>query len=456
MQFCTGDSGHRIAYAVHGDGPPLVCAAWWVSHLEEDWRDPDFRRTFSALGESFRVVRYDRLGVGLSDRNRAHFDLDAEARDLSAVVDHLNLRRFALMGFSCGGPPTLKYAAENTERVDRLILYGSFVHGSEIGPPAVRQAVRDLVLAHWGLGSRAIANLFAPDLSSDEIRSWSARQRAAASAEVAARLLDLTFEMDAREPAARVRCPTLVLHRQGDATIPFECGRRLAAAVPGATFAPLEGKCHVPWQGDSAAFTRAILQFLGAGGEARQPMDDSGAMAALERRGNIWEIAYAGRRVHVAHQKGLSDLALLLAHPGQAITAVDLARGEVTPNDFERRAAEPVLDARAKSEIARRAADLEQQLDEAEADHDLGRAQVLRAEHESLLEALSQATGLRGRDRRMPSNAERARKAVTARLRDAISQVGRVHPELGKHLESSIRTGARCCYEPELDVVWRL
>jgi pimeloyl-ACP methyl ester carboxylesterase len=455
VRFCTGEAGRRIAYAVHGSGPPLVCAAWWVSHLEEDWRDPDFARTFGALGERFTVVRYDRVGVGLSDRNRERFDLDAEVEDLSAVADHLDLARFSLMGFSCGGPPAVIYAADHPERVERLVLYASFVHGAQIGTPELRSAVRDLVRAHWGIGSRAIANLFAPDLSGAEIKSYGARQRAGASAQAAARLLDLTFAMDAREPAGRVRCPTLVVHRREDATIPFECGRRLAAAIPGAELVPLEGKCHVPWRGDGEAFVRAVTALAGAAESGAPGPNDASGDAELERRGNVWEIAYGGRRVHVEHVKGLGDLALLLAHPGRPIHAVDLARGAVGSDEAERELGEPVLDERARREIAARVAELEGALDEADAAHDLGRLDALRAERESLLDALGGATGLGGRERRMPSAAERARKAVSARLRDAIGRIARVHPELGRHLERSVHTGARCSYEPDSDVVWR-
>ena len=61
--------GRRVAYGVSGEGPPLVAAAWWVSHLEHDWEDQRFRRFFEALGDGYRLVRYDRPGVGLSGRD---------------------------------------------------------------------------------------------------------------------------------------------------------------------------------------------------------------------------------------------------------------------------------------------------------------------------------------------------------------------------------------------------
>ena len=88
-------AGRRVAYAVTGDGPPLVAPAWWVSHLELDWRDPAFRGFWEAVGEGYRVVRYDRLGVGVSDREVRDEDLtlECDVALLQAVLDKLTLEQ---------------------------------------------------------------------------------------------------------------------------------------------------------------------------------------------------------------------------------------------------------------------------------------------------------------------------------------------------------------------------
>src|SRR5262249_61120620 len=96
VHFCTSGGSQRIAYGNHGKGRLLVCAAWWVSHLEEDYADPRFGELFSPLAEYHTVVRYDRVGVGLSDRQSRRVDLSSEVRDLEALVDHLGYPRFAL------------------------------------------------------------------------------------------------------------------------------------------------------------------------------------------------------------------------------------------------------------------------------------------------------------------------------------------------------------------------
>jgi len=459
VHFCTSGGGQRVAYATQGKGPPLVCAAWWVSHLEEDYADPRFGELFSLLAEHHTVVRYDRVGVGLSDRGSCRGDLSSEVRDLKAVVDHLGYSRFALLGISCGGPPSIIYAADHPERVERLVLYGSFINGAQLGTADLQRAVTALVRAHWGMGSRTIADLFAPDLSGEQLQRWSKRQQLSASANMAAELLELTFAMDARLAAPRVKAPALVMHRRDDMTVPFECGRRLAAAIPGASFRPLEGRSHAPCEGDGRSFARGVLEFLGTPMEAALARGDgkrSELEGALRQQGAVWELNFAGRTVHLQHSKGLADLAILLAHPHRTIDALDLLAGEVNEAPRPAASSQPVLDAKARREIGSRLVSLDSDIEEAESYQDYGRLEVLRGEREALAREVRAATARAGRQRQMPREDERARKAVSARIRDAIVKIGKVHAELGRHLDSSIETGRSCRYAPQAPVSWRL
>ncbi len=108
--------------------------------------------------------------------------------------------------------------------------------------------------------------------------------------------------------------------------------------------------------------------------------------------------------------------------------------------------ADPVLDAQAKAAYRRRLDELDQEMDDASVAGDLGRAERARDEREALIDALASAVGLGGRDRRLGDDAERARKAVTARIRDAVRRITDVHPELGAHLAESVHTGSWCAY----------
>jgi pimeloyl-ACP methyl ester carboxylesterase/DNA-binding winged helix-turn-helix (wHTH) protein len=263
IRFLKDAEGNRVAYAAHGAGPLIVCPAWWVSHLEKDWEDPDFRNFFTTLARGFTVVRYDRPGVGLSDRDASPRSLAAETRLLGDLIDHLGADRVSLFCVSCGGPPGIRFAADQPERVERIVFANSFVFGSDLGPPALRSALTALVRAHWGMGSKALADVFFPDCDGDTIARFSRAQRERSDVDRAAELLELTFAMDARDAVNRVRAPALVIHRRGDRACPFEAGRHIAAELPGATFVPREGRMHLPWVAGSSISEIAVAFFKG-------------------------------------------------------------------------------------------------------------------------------------------------------------------------------------------------
>src|SRR5262249_8721580 len=155
-------SGARVAYAVVGEGPLVLCPAWWVSHVERDWEHPGFRHFFTRLADGFRVVRYDRPGTGLSDRDVPQRTQAAEVQLLATLREALGDRQFSMFAVACAGPVALTYAAAHQERVHRLCLYGSYAKGSDIATPDMRDALADLVKAHWGLGSVALTAIFLP------------------------------------------------------------------------------------------------------------------------------------------------------------------------------------------------------------------------------------------------------------------------------------------------------
>jgi pimeloyl-ACP methyl ester carboxylesterase/DNA-binding CsgD family transcriptional regulator len=254
----------RIAYALSGDGPPLVAAAWWLSHLELDWRDESFRRFWELLAEGYSLVRYDRAGVGMSDREGLDVQLtaDSEVALLGRVLDELGLERVVLLGGSSGGSAAISFAVRFPERVERLLLYGAYADGAAVSAPQVREAIITTVRSHWGLGSRLLADIFLGNVGSAEQERFARYQRAATSTETAARLLELIYRTDVRSELPLVRAPTLVVHRRSDRAIPYVLGRELAASIPGATLIPLDGCAHFPWAGDAHSVVRALRSFL--------------------------------------------------------------------------------------------------------------------------------------------------------------------------------------------------
>ncbi len=262
----TARGGESIAYATVGDGPLLVLAAWWTSHLELDWHDDGLRCFVETLGQRHTVVRYDRPGVGMSDRGARPYDLDAEVDYLTAVIDSVTDGRrdrpVDLVGISCGGPASIRVAAQRPEQIRRLVLFASYACGSEITDVPTRDALTALVRANWGMGSQTLTSIFLPDADRATARGFDRAQRDTASADVAADLLDLTFRLDASEHLPELDLPVLVLHRSHDRVIEARLGRELAERISGAEYRELEGRAHVPWSGDGEQAVDAITDFL--------------------------------------------------------------------------------------------------------------------------------------------------------------------------------------------------
>jgi pimeloyl-ACP methyl ester carboxylesterase/DNA-binding CsgD family transcriptional regulator len=260
----TDVGGRRIAWSESGDGPPLVLSGWWMSHLELSWREPRFRAFAEELGRHRTVIRYDAPGTGVSaDGALPSANIDDATAALAAVVEAAGMGPVDLFAGSSGAPVGIAYAAAQPEQVRGLVLYGGYASGSGIADPRARKAIVDLVRENWGLGSRALADVFMPSADAQDREAFVEYQREAASAGLAARSLQAVYSFDVAARLGRVEAPAVVLHRREDRAIPFELGRKLAAGIPEATFVALEGADHYPWFGDSAQILRATLHVLG-------------------------------------------------------------------------------------------------------------------------------------------------------------------------------------------------
>ncbi len=254
----------RLAYEVRGHGPPLIAPAWWVSHLELDWQSAGVRRFWEGVAQDRTLIRYDRFGVGMSDRTVRDTDLtlDGEVDVLRALVDELDLDRVTVIAGSSGACTAVAYAARFPERVERLVLYGAYSHGEALTPPGVGDAIVAAVRAHWGLGSRMLGDIFLGGADAADHDAFARLQRESASAETAAAVLGLVYRLDVRTHLPRVRQPTTVVHRRHDRAVPYRLGREVAAAIPCSTFVPLQGVSHFPWHGDVDGVARACRAAL--------------------------------------------------------------------------------------------------------------------------------------------------------------------------------------------------
>jgi pimeloyl-ACP methyl ester carboxylesterase len=208
------------------------------------------------------VIRYDKPGCGLSDRDGIDLSFDGQVAAALAVADAVGADRFCLFGASQGGQVAAAIAARCPERVEALVVYGMCASGGDLAPAEVRKSLVALVRAHWGLGLKALAGAFVTDPTPEDLAGFAGFQRASASAAVAARLLEVYYDTDVRALLSLIRARTAVLHRAADKGTRFELGREVAALIPGATLIPLPGSSHVFYHGDWLAVLDAVLGFL--------------------------------------------------------------------------------------------------------------------------------------------------------------------------------------------------
>ena len=219
--------------------------------------------------------------------------------------------------------------------------------------------------------------------------------------------------------------------------------------------ATLAGEARTPRSSrhlvDSLAAARALLGPVEPVAAAPASLETPGAARSgeLARDGDGWRITFDGRTTRIRDMKGIVDLGTLVTRPGREVHALELMGGQDVG-----RAAGPALDERARRAYQDRIVELQREIDEARVDHDVLRAERAELELDALVEQLSEAFGLGGRGRSTGSSAERARTAVTYRIRAAIRRLSELHPELGRHLANAVRTGTWCSYQPETEVRW--
>jgi pimeloyl-ACP methyl ester carboxylesterase len=272
----------RVAYTVTGSGPPLVCAPGWVSHLGLLEEIPEHRRFVGALAREHTVIGYDKVGCGLSDRHRTDFTMESELAALEGLVGHLGLTRFALFGSCESGQVAAAYAVRHPDALSSLIVYGSCVRGGDLATDQVRRSVLSLIRAHWGLGSRVLADIWLPDAPAGLVANFARLQRAAATADMAASLLDMFYRFDVADLLPTVRVPTLVAHRRAGRAVRFELGRELAALIPGAQLAALDGRMQPIFAEGADAAASTLLSFLRGQNGAGGPKVGGGPLTARE------------------------------------------------------------------------------------------------------------------------------------------------------------------------------
>ena len=281
--------GKRLAYSTYGDGPPMVIGSRWVSHLEEEWADPNQLAFYAEVARTHRVVRFDRIGCGLSSRDlEPRPTIESESRQLEAVIRAVG-GSAVVFASSCCCVAASRLAVRRPGAIEKLVYFGGYATRNDI-PEATRDSLIQFVGLNWKLAAQMFAGLFDPHASGDEIALYTHMQRVAATAEAASIFLDLDLHADARAVLPKVPVPALVLHRRGDRTVPVGRGRELAELLPNARFVPLNGDSHLPWKDDQRDLFRALAGFL----HGETPPELNGASPLTSRETEVLRLVSTG------------------------------------------------------------------------------------------------------------------------------------------------------------------
>jgi pimeloyl-ACP methyl ester carboxylesterase/DNA-binding CsgD family transcriptional regulator len=298
IRFCTAPDGARLAYAMHGRGPPLVRVATWLTHLELDWDSPVWRHWLDRLGERHTVLRYDERGCGLSDAELGEPSVETWVGDLEAVVDAAGLERFALLGVSQGAAIAVAYAARHPERISDLVLYGGYARGRRLrGQREQEEALVAAIRAGWTTEDPAFRHvfsmLFLPHGTPAQMTWYDEHLQTTTSADAAVRLFKARGAVDVAAIAPRVGARTLVIHARGDRVVPVEEGRLLATLIPDARLVVLDSVNHI-LLADEPAWERFVSALRGFLGPARIPAPSASAAELSTRELEVLELVAAG------------------------------------------------------------------------------------------------------------------------------------------------------------------
>jgi class 3 adenylate cyclase/pimeloyl-ACP methyl ester carboxylesterase len=247
----------------------------WVSHVEMDGQTRDHFGWTQILRKTF-FVTMDKRGSGLSARNLDGYSIEDRESDIEAVANELGLETFALAGWSEGGPTAISYAAHHPERVKRLIIVGSFAKGTTVGgSEQLGEAVRSVIKAEWGFGSKLLSEMFIAEDSYARADQFVAYQKLVASPADAFLAFDAVLKVDVRSLLPDITAPTLVIHTRDDNAVPIELGQEIAAGIRGAKFVSLPG-AHLPSPKEMANIFSATVDFaLGGSGTPAVPTTSS-------------------------------------------------------------------------------------------------------------------------------------------------------------------------------------
>jgi class 3 adenylate cyclase len=271
IHYARTRDGIDIAYTVFGEGPDLLIAPGFVTHLDLMWDLPPWQAILG-FGRSFRVIVLDKRGTGLSDRSLGFGSLEDRAEDVRAVLEDAGSEQTVLYGISEGGPMCIYFAASHPERVRALVLHGTAAYfgqapdgEAETTSPLLSDPEKfiDWLGNTWGQG-RAYGLFLQNAPDEDAARRVLSRfERSACTPQMCREIMARNLGINALPFLGSISAPTLVVHCDGDPIVPIEYARVMADRIPNSVFAEVSGDFHASWlREDSRKTGLPIAEFL--------------------------------------------------------------------------------------------------------------------------------------------------------------------------------------------------
>jgi pimeloyl-ACP methyl ester carboxylesterase/DNA-binding CsgD family transcriptional regulator len=316
IKFARSHDGVRLAWAASGAGPPLIKAATWLSHLEHDWESPVWSHLLRDLSQQCTLVRYDERGCGLSDWAVDDLSFESWVRDLETVADAHGAERFGLLGISQGASIAIAYAVRHPERVTHLVLHGGYARGRLVRSDTAQEreeaeTMNKLAELGWGKADPAFRQFFTsqfiPGGTAEQHQWFNELERISTSPANAARFMREFARIDVTALLPQVQCPTLVLHSRHEVRQPFQEGRLIATAIPGAQFVPIDSGNHL-LLGDEPGWKRWIDEVRAFLPQRAAQGDEAAFVSLTERQRELLELIAQGRdNAQIASVLGLSE-----------------------------------------------------------------------------------------------------------------------------------------------------
>lgn len=317
IRIARTPDGVNLAWASAGDGPTLVRASTWLTHLEYDWASPVWRHWLEFLAGHYHLIRYDERGCGLSDWDADDYSWERWFDDFDTVVDAAQPEKpFAILGMSQGGCAAISYAVRYPEHVSHLILCGAYARGwgrrdNSDGAQQYKAMVQ-LTRLGWGQENPVYRQLFTsrfvPEGTPEQIDWFNELCRKTTRPEIAAKLLDARGSPSVMDMLPELKVPTIVFHASEDAVVPLSEGRLLAARIPNARFVQLESKNHILLEHEPAweRFKEEVLSFTGITPAETDEDPLFGSLSPRERE-ILWHLAEGSSNLQIGDKLHISE-----------------------------------------------------------------------------------------------------------------------------------------------------